>query len=170
MICVNTIFERQGKFEQVPNRGHALTIDHGWREVADKALAFVGRFVPADGRATAGFAFPAAGRGRGADKVSCLSCHTLMPYALGRPALRHIASDRQPTELEDRVIAQVRRRVAHWDELDTPRFKLFYDFDDAKKGESRGTESVLKGALAVGLARARDLVFERAVSADQSTH
>jgi pimeloyl-ACP methyl ester carboxylesterase len=33
------------EFETVPNRGHALTIDSGWREVADKALAFVKRFV-----------------------------------------------------------------------------------------------------------------------------
>ena len=32
---------------EMPNRGHALVIDHGWREVADKALAFVKRFVPA---------------------------------------------------------------------------------------------------------------------------
>jgi pimeloyl-ACP methyl ester carboxylesterase len=32
---------------EVPNRGHALTIDSGWREVADKALAFVKRFVSA---------------------------------------------------------------------------------------------------------------------------
>ena len=30
----------------MPNRGHALVIDHGWREVADTALAFVKRFVP----------------------------------------------------------------------------------------------------------------------------
>jgi non-heme chloroperoxidase len=30
---------------EIPNRGHALTIDSGWREVADKALAFVKRFV-----------------------------------------------------------------------------------------------------------------------------
>jgi pimeloyl-ACP methyl ester carboxylesterase len=30
---------------EMPNRGHALTIDKGWREVADKALAFVKRFV-----------------------------------------------------------------------------------------------------------------------------
>jgi len=29
---------------KVPNRGHALTIDHGWREVAETALAFVKRF------------------------------------------------------------------------------------------------------------------------------
>ncbi|HTQ81227.1 MAG TPA: alpha/beta hydrolase [Thermoanaerobaculia bacterium] len=30
---------------EIPNRGHALTIDSGWREVADKALAFIRRFV-----------------------------------------------------------------------------------------------------------------------------
>jgi non-heme chloroperoxidase len=30
---------------EMPNRGHALTIDNGWREVADTALAFVQRFV-----------------------------------------------------------------------------------------------------------------------------
>jgi non-heme chloroperoxidase len=29
----------------IPNRGHALTIDSGWREVADTALAFVERFA-----------------------------------------------------------------------------------------------------------------------------
>jgi non-heme chloroperoxidase len=30
---------------EIPNRGHALTIDSGWREVADTALKFVKRFV-----------------------------------------------------------------------------------------------------------------------------
>jgi non-heme chloroperoxidase len=30
---------------KIPNRGHALTIDSGWREVADTALAFVQRFA-----------------------------------------------------------------------------------------------------------------------------
>ena len=30
---------------EIAGRGHALTIDSGWREVADKALAFVRRFV-----------------------------------------------------------------------------------------------------------------------------
>src|SRR3954467_6027742 len=30
---------------KIPNRGHSLTIDNGWREVAEKALAFVKRFV-----------------------------------------------------------------------------------------------------------------------------
>jgi hypothetical protein len=30
---------------QIPGRGHALTIDSGWREVADTSLAFIQRFV-----------------------------------------------------------------------------------------------------------------------------
>ena len=30
---------------KIPNRGHALTIDSGWREVAETALAFVKRFT-----------------------------------------------------------------------------------------------------------------------------
>jgi non-heme chloroperoxidase len=30
---------------EIKNRGHALTIDSGWREVADTALAFVKRFT-----------------------------------------------------------------------------------------------------------------------------
>jgi pimeloyl-ACP methyl ester carboxylesterase len=30
---------------EIPNRGHALTIDSGWRDVANTALAFVKRFV-----------------------------------------------------------------------------------------------------------------------------
>src|SRR5512133_3790053 len=34
---------------EIPGRGHALTIDSGWREVADTALNFVKRFVAPDG-------------------------------------------------------------------------------------------------------------------------
>ena len=30
---------------KIPNRGHSLTIDHGWREVAETALDFVKRFA-----------------------------------------------------------------------------------------------------------------------------
>ena len=30
---------------KIPNRGHSLTIDHGWREVAETALNFVKRFA-----------------------------------------------------------------------------------------------------------------------------
>jgi non-heme chloroperoxidase len=47
----NASFKKQQRnkgvteIEEVPNRGHALTIDSGWREVADKALGFIKRFV-----------------------------------------------------------------------------------------------------------------------------
>jgi pimeloyl-ACP methyl ester carboxylesterase len=47
----NASFKRQRRnqavteIEKVPNRGHSLTIDSGWREVAERALAFVKRFV-----------------------------------------------------------------------------------------------------------------------------
>jgi pimeloyl-ACP methyl ester carboxylesterase len=47
----NASFKRQRQnpavteLEKVPNRGHSLTIDSGWREVAERALAFVNRFA-----------------------------------------------------------------------------------------------------------------------------
>jgi non-heme chloroperoxidase len=47
----NASFKRQQRnpgvteIVEIPGRGHALTIDHGWREVAETALAFVRRFV-----------------------------------------------------------------------------------------------------------------------------
>ncbi len=34
------------EIKEIPDRGHSLTIDHGWREVAEVALEFVGRSVP----------------------------------------------------------------------------------------------------------------------------
>ncbi|MCP2288750.1 alpha/beta hydrolase [Nocardia amikacinitolerans] len=33
------------EFIEIPGRGHALTIDSGWREVADTALGFIKRFA-----------------------------------------------------------------------------------------------------------------------------
>jgi pimeloyl-ACP methyl ester carboxylesterase len=47
----NATYELQARnsgvteIKEMPNRGHALTIDNGWREVADTALAFVKRFA-----------------------------------------------------------------------------------------------------------------------------
>ena len=47
----NASFKRQRRnagvteIKQIPNRGHSLTIDSGWREVAQTALEFVKRFV-----------------------------------------------------------------------------------------------------------------------------
>ncbi|HKE73469.1 MAG TPA: alpha/beta hydrolase [Acidimicrobiales bacterium] len=51
----NAAFKRQRRnpgvteITEIPGRGHALTIDSGWREVADTALAFVRRHLPAGG-------------------------------------------------------------------------------------------------------------------------
>ena len=47
----NAIFRKQSKNPGVtetvtmPNRGHGLVVDHGWREVCDVSLNFVSRFV-----------------------------------------------------------------------------------------------------------------------------
>src|SRR5215218_3167245 len=47
----NAAYKRQRQNEgvteikEMPNRGHSLTIDSGWREVAETSLAFVKRFV-----------------------------------------------------------------------------------------------------------------------------
>ena len=47
----DAIFDKQKRndgvteFVEIPDRGHSLTIDSGWREVADRALAFIKRFV-----------------------------------------------------------------------------------------------------------------------------
>jgi pimeloyl-ACP methyl ester carboxylesterase len=49
----NAAYKRQRRnpgvteIRKMPNRGHSLTIDHGWEEVAQAALDFVERFVPA---------------------------------------------------------------------------------------------------------------------------
>ena len=49
----NASYKRQKRNEgvteivEIAGRGHSLTIDHGWREVADTALAFVQRFLTA---------------------------------------------------------------------------------------------------------------------------
>jgi non-heme chloroperoxidase len=49
----NAAYKRQSRnpgvteIVKMPNRGHALAIDHGWQEVAQTALDFVKRFVPA---------------------------------------------------------------------------------------------------------------------------
>lgn len=50
-VLSNAAYQHQLKnpgvteFVEIPGRGHALTIDDGWQEVADTALAFVRRFT-----------------------------------------------------------------------------------------------------------------------------
>ena len=51
-VVAKAAFERQrrnreavSEYQQMPARGHSLTIDNGWREVAETALTFIQRFV-----------------------------------------------------------------------------------------------------------------------------
>jgi squalene-hopene/tetraprenyl-beta-curcumene cyclase len=96
-----------------------------------------------DGRQDDWSRFAKSQRGEGADKTSCVSCHTGISYILARPELRRFAAKPGPAAAEERTIAAVSLRVEHWAELDSRRFQLMYDSDDDKKAESRGTEAVV---------------------------
>src|SRR5437867_599299 len=82
----------------------------------------------------------------GAGETSCVSCHTAVPYALSRSALRRAMHVSSATPQEVRLLEEVARRVDTYDAHELP-----YDFNDAKKTESRGTEAVLNALI---LARA----------------
>lgn len=99
-----------------------------------------------DERAGEWYAFARANRGEDETKTTCVSCHSLVSYAFGRPALRKLTGA-EPTEYEQKLLAQVKLRVAHWDELDSLKFHLAYDFDEQKQKESRGTEAVLNALV-----------------------
>ncbi len=126
-----------------------LVVFAGWAKAGD--ADDVGRVARAiaylDGRQDEWSRFASSQRGKGADKTSCVSCHTGVSYALARPALGRFAGKPGPSAPEERMMAAVGLRVEHWAELDSPRFRLMYDSDDRKKVESRGTEAVLNALL-----------------------
>src|SRR5579872_2044252 len=99
----------------------------------EKAAAYL------DERAKVWYEFSSANRGAGMTQTTCVSCHTLFPYALARPVLRNLAGTKEPTECEKKFLAQIQKRVEGWPDLDTPKFRLFYDFNNRKKEESWGT-------------------------------
>src|SRR5947208_17013981 len=78
----------------------------------------------------------------GQGKAACVSCHTTLPYVLARPALRRAMHVSRPTPQEVRVLEDVTRRVETYD-----AHQLFYDSDERKKAESRGTEAVLNALI-----------------------
>ena len=100
-----------------------------------------------DGRGENWFKFGSANRGEGASASHCVSCHSLLPYALARPVLRRLSNEKPPTKWETKILEQTKSRVANWDQLDEAEFQLFYDFDEAKKKQSRGTEAILNALL-----------------------
>src|SRR5437899_4355558 len=75
----------------------------------------------------------------------CVSCHTAVPYALSRPALRKPLAESALSANERRLLDNVTKRVRLWKEVE-PFYK------DADRGayksvESRGTESVLNALI-----------------------
>src|ERR1700683_2232747 len=75
----------------------------------------------------------------------CISCHTAVPYALGRPALRAALGEQSPSATERKLLDNVAKRVRLWNQVEP-----FYS--DEKRGapktaESRGTEAVLNALI-----------------------
>src|SRR5208282_817405 len=75
----------------------------------------------------------------------CVSCHTAVPYALARPALRSALGEQAPSENERRLLDNVTRRVRLWEEV--APFYTDKDRGAYKTVESRGTESVLNALI-----------------------
>jgi hypothetical protein len=75
-------------------------------------------------------------------KTSCVSCHTVAPYALARPALRKSTGVKAPAPQEERLLRETLLRVASYDSHE-PLYK-------SKQDESRGSEAVLNLLVLVG--------------------
>jgi squalene-hopene/tetraprenyl-beta-curcumene cyclase len=95
-----------------------------------------------DQRAGWWMAWPRAARDH---DTFCVSCHTAVPYAMSRPALRRALAEQGPSANERKLLDNVTKRVRLWKEV-----APFYS--DADRGvyktvESRGTESVLNALI-----------------------
>jgi squalene-hopene/tetraprenyl-beta-curcumene cyclase len=75
----------------------------------------------------------------------CVSCHTVVPYALGRPALRSALAESAPSATEQKLLENVTKRVRLWNEM-----QPFYSDEKVgarKTAQSRGTESILNALI-----------------------
>jgi squalene-hopene/tetraprenyl-beta-curcumene cyclase len=75
----------------------------------------------------------------------CVSCHTAVPYALSRSALRIALAEQGPSANERRLVENVSKRVRLWKEVEP--FYKDADRGPYKSVESRGTESVLNALI-----------------------
>lgn len=74
----------------------------------------------------------------------CVSCHTAVPYALSRPALRGVLGEVVPSVPEQKLLQNVRKRVRSWKDVE-PFYKTVGN--DPKGDESRGTEAILNALV-----------------------
>ena len=75
----------------------------------------------------------------------CVSCHTAVPYALSRSALRTALGEQAPSPNERRLLDNITKRVRLWKEVEP--FYKDADRGPYKSVESRGTESVLNALI-----------------------
>jgi len=78
-------------------------------------------------------------------ETSCVSCHTALPYALARPALRTALRQPEIPASERRLVDNVIKRVRLWKEVEP-----FYPDQTRglpKTSESRGTEAILNALI-----------------------
>src|SRR5436190_18069261 len=68
-----------------------------------------------DGRLVWWMGWPAAARDH---QTFCVSCHTAVPYAMARPALRSALAEQAPTPIERRLLDNVTKRVRMWKEVE----------------------------------------------------
>jgi squalene-hopene/tetraprenyl-beta-curcumene cyclase len=100
-----------------------------------------------DSRQEAWFSYGRADRRTGATKTSCVCCHTCVPYALARGALRHALGDQPPNATEKKLIDQTKLRVASWNNLRDNSIALMDPSSAEKRKESIGTEVVLNALI-----------------------
>jgi squalene-hopene/tetraprenyl-beta-curcumene cyclase len=113
-----------------------------------------------DARAAWWVHWPTAARDH---ETACVSCHTTLPYALARPALRGALGEAAPSAAEQAVLDNVGRRVAMWRDVEP-----FYPDQTRglpKSSESRGTEAVLNAAVLAARDAARGTLGDDARAA-----
>jgi squalene-hopene/tetraprenyl-beta-curcumene cyclase len=122
----------------------AISFLCAWQAQAGDAKSWDRKAAAAylDGRMGWWETWPSAARDH---ETFCVSCHTSMPYALARPALRAALAEQGPTADERVFLDNISKRVSLWQEVEP-----FYS--DAKNGapksaESRGTEAVLNALV-----------------------
>ena len=95
-----------------------------------------------DSRATWWTTWPNAARDRG---TYCMSCHTTLPYALARPALRGLLNESAPSAAEDKIVGNLLTRARQWHDVEPW-------YPDQTRGipktsESRAIESVMNALV-----------------------
>jgi hypothetical protein len=75
----------------------------------------------------------------------CISCHTVLPYALVRPVLRQQLDEKETTGPETAMLASIEKRVTNWSEM-TP-FYTDAAAGPGKTAQSHATEAVLNAVI-----------------------